>query len=307
MLWLFNNPIEKDIFSCSNGTYVIKRGVLMLRKILLLLDPSDTGLAARHYAMGLAKTHGCSLTGMSILDIPWITAAQPEPLGGSIFKIERDQALIQQSRHHIKELLHDFKEEAAAMGINVTCLEMEGFPSVVIERLSHEHDLIVMGKTTDIHFDFDEDSDIVVRHVARDNPRPVVIVPASYLPTSSTRVVVAQDGGHPAARALHMLLLLGLAQDHLVEVVCIDKDQETAENIAARSVRMCEAYGVKASACALKETKDTAEHILERIASIPAALLCLGGFSHSALKDALFGSTTNRILKQLTIPLFIHH
>lgn len=277
----------------------------MIKKILLVLDPSKEGLAARHYAMDFATQHECLLTAISILDTPWITAGQPEPLGGSVFKVQRDDTLIAQSHEQIKKLMYDFKTEAKKRNISVKCFEGEGFPSTVIEHLSHENDLIIIGRTTDIHFSMEEASDLVMRHVARDNPRPVLVVP-SYM-TEKNSFLVAQDGSHEAARALHMLLLLGLAKDTPLDIITIHPDLETAQDIANRSVRMCQTHHVKATAYGVLEKKPASDHILEHIETHQNNLLCLGGFSHSALKEALFGSTTSRILKKTKIPLFIHH
>lgn len=278
----------------------------MLKKVLLLLDPSMPGHKARDFAFTLVKEKSAHLTALGVLDTPWITAAQPEPLGGSIFKIQRDEEIIKSSHDSISLIMQEFCHDAEKEGIVYKAIEGEGFPSMVIECLAHEHDVIVIGQTTDIHFDLDEDSSVIVHHVARDNPRPLFIVPKEYAPHGSS-ILVAQDGSNQASRALHMLLLLGLADAKELEIVCIHTDLESAERIAGRSVRMCEAHGVKAKAFTSVDEKDVSEILLERAKTIEASLICMGGFSHSALRDVLFGSTAQEVLKQVTVPVFIHH
>ena len=277
----------------------------MIKKILIALDHSKPGLEAQNYALNLAREFNASITAVGIIDTPWITAAQPEPLGGSAFKIHRDEAVIKQSHDYIRHLFEAFETACQQTNIPYTFVEAEGFPAVVIERLAHEHDLIVIGKTTDFHFDLDENTDITVKHIARDNPRPMIIVPENPLP--GEKILITKDGSVAASRALHMYLLLGLAQDQQIEVLSIHKDVELAGIIAGRGVRMCESYGVMASSHVIEANTDESDLILERARQINAKLIVMGGFSGSALKEALFGSCSKRILKDSAIPLFVYH
>jgi nucleotide-binding universal stress UspA family protein len=278
----------------------------MLKKILIALDSSKPGLEAQYQAIEMARAYGASVTAVGIIDTPWITAAQPEPLGGSAFKIHRDEAVIRQSHEHVRTLFEEFESSCKSHGIAHTCIEAEGFPSIVIERLAHEHDLIIMGKTTDFHFDLDEDTDITVKHIARDNPRPLIIVPEEP-ENKGGKILITKDGSVAASRALHMFLLLGLAQRQKMEVLSIHKDGELAQIIAQRGVHMCEIHGVKASSHIIETSSEESDIILERANSIKASMIVMGGFSRSMIKEALFGSCSKRILKDSKIPLFIHH
>lgn len=277
----------------------------MLKKILLVLDGSKAGHAAREVAFRLSKKARAAMTAVGVLDTPWITAAQPEPLGGAAFKLQRDEAMIEHTHTNMKNLLADFKKEAKDHKLLNDIVEVEGVPTTEIERLSHEHDLIVIGKTTDFHFDFDEDSDMTVRHIARDNPRPLYIVPET--PVEGSKVLVALDDSLQSSRALHMFLLLGLAEGKSVEVMSMHENGELAEVIAGRGVRMCAAHGVTASAHTVTQARNRAETIMETARQHEAGLIVMGGFSHSILKEVLFGSCTKALMANSQIPLFLHH
>lgn len=277
----------------------------MLKKILLVLDGSDAGHAARKVAFELSQNNQASVTALGVLDTPWITAAQPEPIGAASFKLQRDEAMIEHTHTHMKQLLEDFKADAASKKIPCEMVKAEGFPTTEIERLSHEHDLIVIGKTTDFHFDLDDDSDVTVRHIARDNPRPLYIVPEN--PAKGNKVLVALDESLQSSRALHMFLLLKLPQNRAVDILSIHDDLEQAENIANRGLRMCLSHGVEASVRTLTTTADRAETIMKAAQELNAGLLVMGGFSHSLLKEVLFGSCTKSIMENSRIPLFLHH
>lgn len=277
----------------------------MIKRILLVLDNSKPGIHAQDYAIELAKRYKAHLTGLAILDTPWITAAQPEPLGGPAFKIQRDDMVIRQSQEHIDFLLSEFKERCANEKLAFTVQEAEGFPAVEVERLAHEHDIIIVGKTTDFHFDLDEDSDITVKHIARDNPRPLLMIPPEYKTTS--KVMVAYDGSLQVARSLHMFLLLGLAKDKEMHIVSGHKNIDKAEVVAKRAVAMCEAYGVKAQHHAIDLEGGVAESLLRTLESLDASILVMGGFSHNILHEAIFGSCTKTLMRASTVPVFLHH
>lgn len=278
----------------------------MIKKILVVLDSSKPGLMAQHYALKLATSYKASVTGLAILDTPWITAAQPEPLGGAAFKIHRDDVVLQQSQDHVEYLLAEFQKEAQAAHVDFQGVEAEGFPAVEIEKCSHEHDIIVIGKTTDFHFELDEDTDITVKHIARDNPRPLILVPEN-IPESNS-VMIAYDGSLQASRSLHMFLLLGLAKGKDVHVVSSDKNVDKAVVHAKRALRMCEIHGIQATLHTFEMPSGSiADHLLDKVSELKASMLVMGGFSHTMIRETLFGSCTKALMKNSPVPLFMFH
>lgn len=277
----------------------------MLKKILLVLDSSKPGVKAQEYAINLAKHYKASLTGLGILDTPWITAAQPEPLGGAAFKIHRDDVVLRQSQEHLEFLLNDFKKECKSGDMSFQAIEAEGFPAVEIEKLAHEHDIIIVGKTTDLHFELEEDSDITVKHIARDNARPLILVPEEVPQTN--KIMVAYDGSLQASRSLHMFLLLGMGRGNEVHVVCGHKNIDKAEVVARRAVRLCEAHGVKAAYHTLELTGSVPERIVDKVIELEVSMMVIGGFSHTLIHETFFGSCTKTLMKSCPVPLFIYH
>jgi nucleotide-binding universal stress UspA family protein len=278
---------------------------MMIKKILLVLDNSSPGIKAQEYAINLAVHQKAPLTGVGILDTPWITAAQPEPLGGAAFKIHRDDVVLKQSQERIEHLIAQFTKACEKAKIEHQALEAEGFPAIEIEKLAHEHDIIVIGKTTDLHFELDEDSDMTVKHIARDNPRPLILVPEEAPETNA--VMVAYDGSLQASRSLHMFLLLGLAKGKHLHIVCGHKLIDKAEIVAKRAVRLCEAYGIKVIYHPLELSGTVADQLLVAVADLKASILVMGGFSHTLIHETFFGSCTKTLMKSSPIPLFMYH
>lgn len=277
----------------------------MLKRILLPLDNSAPGVTAQKMAIELAKSKKAAVTGLGILDLPWITAAQPEPLGGSSFKMARDDAVIKQSQDHAAFLMSEFKADCAKNGVKHQAIKAEGFPAVEIEKLAHEHDMIIIGKTTDFHADLDEDSDLTVKHLARDNARPIMIVPET-LPDSN-KVLVAFDGSLQASRSIHMFLLLGLADGKDIHIVSLNKDIDIAKVNATRAHNLFSAYGMDSQTEGLEQRGNLADQLIDYAHGLTASMMVMGGFSHTAIREAFFGSATKTILKKCTFPLFLHH
>lgn len=111
----------------------------MIKNILLVLDNSNPGQCARKYALKIAKTCRADVTGLGLLDTPWITSSQPEPIGVAGIKAHRDEVVIKHSKQYIQELLNSFKEACKESGVRGICYEVEGFPAEIIENVSNEH------------------------------------------------------------------------------------------------------------------------------------------------------------------------
>ena len=280
----------------------------MLKRILIVVDESDASYAAKLYAIKLAKQKKCKLTGIGIIDIPWITAAQPEPLGGGAYKIYRDQEVISKTHHKVKELLKDFEEMSNKEKVDCLIFEREGWPASEIENLSEEHDIIVIGKATDFHFELEEDSNLTVRHLARDNPRPIIVVPSKENDISEDHnILIAYDGSLQAARSLHMFLLLGLARDKKLHLTSVAKTKAEANRIVGPAQRMCEQHGYKASSEGIESSESIELILKEKIKTMKPSLLVMGAYSRNGLKELIFGSTTEHMIKDPSVPVFIHH
>ena len=277
----------------------------MIRRILLALDNSEPGIRAQEYAIELAKIYKAAVTGLGILDTPWITAAQPEPLGGGAFKIQRDDAVIEQSHDHVTFVMGEFKTACQKAGIKHQAYEAQGFPAVEIEKLAHEHDIIVIGKTTDFHFDLDEDTDLTVKHLARDNARSILMVPPKI--PEGNRVLITFDGSIQASRSMHMFILLGFAQGKDIRILSVNKDPDVAVVNATRAHNLFSAHGIESKFEGLAQSGSAAQQIIDYAHDLKVSMLVMGGFSHTALRETFFGSATKSIMKSCDVPLFLHH
>ena len=284
----------------------VPRNNLMLRRILVIVDGSAASLAAQSVAIELAKKSGARLTGAGVLDTPWITAAQAEPLGGGAFKMQRDDEVIRQSHEQIAQLLATFREDCQSASLVSESVELEGFPASEISLLSHEHDITIIGQTTDFHFDWEHRSDTTVKLIARNNSRPILAVPSTS-PDIGSDVLVAYDGSPQSARALHMFLLLGMADQKKVHIVTVNTRYAEAERIAHEAARMCAVYDVTTELHMVATRMDPSKIIIRKKQELSIGIVVLSSFSHSAFSEFFSGSCASTLMRKSRIPLFLHH
>jgi nucleotide-binding universal stress UspA family protein len=164
--------------------------------------------------------------------------------------------------------------------------------------------MIVLGKTTNFHHEFDQDNLETTYQIAKDNPRPILVIPSSA--QLYDRILVAYDGGLQSARTLQLFLLLRLGKGKVIDIVTVHKDKATAKNIIKSAEAMCKNHAEMYQVHAVKSQKKPAEIILDKSKSFKSDLIVMGAFSQP-VKRALFGSNTNFLIEQSHVPLFIHH
>ena len=139
--------------------------------------------------------------------------------------------------------------------------------------------------------------------------RPVWVVPAiQRAPAKFARVLVAWDGGAAAAEAFSesKRILERAGRVEVVSVVGASTDPAViagGERLAARVARA----GVAAEFRRLPGDEDPANALLSYAADVGADLMVCGGYSHSRLRETLFGGATRTFLTSMTLPVFFAH
>ena len=209
----------------------------MIRRILVAIDETPASRVAQDLAIAIAKQRSAAITGVGVVDRPWATAPQAVPIGGSAYKVHRDQVVLDELRHEVEAILRTFSEACRTAGVLFSTVEVEGAPARAIESEAEGCDLIVIGKDTNFHFEAEPDMTETVARLIRENARPVLVTSAGK-PTGD-KVLVCYDGSVQASRAMHMFVLLGLAHDREVHLVSVARTKEalSADQQLVRRVR----------------------------------------------------------------------
>ncbi|OOG65745.1 hypothetical protein BLJAPNOD_05612 [Ensifer sp. M14] len=141
--------------------------------------------------------------------------------------------------------------------------------------------------------------------------RPVLIVPKGKTATlTPKRVVLAWDSGFEAARAAREALdILSGADD--VYVTMIDprasygrNGEEPGADIAGYLVR----HEISVSVERLPSEGRSIDEVLNRYAQDASAdLIVMGAYSHSRMRERVFGGVTRSMLETATVPVLMAH
>jgi len=279
----------------------------MIKSMVVAIDSTESSARAQEYALTLAKRYNAELTGIAVLDVPWITAPMATPIGAGYYKAHRDQTILANQSQALDDKINAFRKLCDDAGVPARAVEAQGVPSEQIEHEADRHDMIIIGRETNFHGVKGHDIGDVVEQLLKDNPRPVLVVPPSNT-FKRDGVVVAFDGSIPASRAMQMFCLMGLANGGPVHVVSIDADNDKAEYLAARGAAFFESHGEKVTAHGLQSSGDFAQTILNTVESLGVGMVVMGAFANRSLMRQIFvGSVTKQIIRASTVPVFLHH
>jgi len=279
----------------------------MIKSIVVAIDSTEASSCAQTYAIGLAKYYSAELTGIAVLDTPWVTRPMSTPIGGGHYKGHRDEKLLADHRHRLDALVSAFRDQCLAEGVSVRAMEVEGVSAEQIDHEADRHDLIVIGRDTNFHGVNGRGIGDVVEQLLKDNPRPVVVVPPGD-GVKSDGVVVGFDGSLQASRAMQMFRLMGMRGSDDVHILSIDDDDEKAETLAARAGAFFASHGAQVTTHGLQSSGEVAQAVLNTVESVGAGMLVMGAFgSPLLLPQLVFGSVTKQIIRACPVPVFVHH
>lgn len=277
----------------------------MLKSILTAIDGTDAAASATTLARRFARRYGAKLTGLAVVDVPFITAPEATPLGGSYYKAHKDADLVKRADEQARTMLARFDADCRGDAIAASAIEREGDPYAQLVSLVDVHDLVVIGRDTSFHSIASNEIATTVTRLLRENPRPVIVTPPGLAESDVT--VVAYDGSLPAMRALQMLALLGIALSGQTHIVSVNEDERAASAVAQRAQSYLQLYGISAEIHPVGTSTHAGDAVAAKARALDAGLLAMGAFGHRGLREALLGSATSRLLAATPTALFVHH
>jgi nucleotide-binding universal stress UspA family protein len=199
------------------------------------------------------------------------------------------------------------RQDAAAAGVSCTSEASHlAYPDLVrsFTAQARVHDLTILDAEPVAHA-VDRG---LMEAVLTDSGRPVLVVPPGRAVFEAARIVVAWDGSAKAARALNEALPFLRAADE-VDLVVVTGEKDLANavpgwEVAPHLVR----HGVSVTVSDLPvEQGDVAETLRRRATQSGADMLVMGAFVHSRLREMILGGTTQSLLKDSPVPLFLSH
>jgi nucleotide-binding universal stress UspA family protein len=277
-----------------------------MKRLLLAVDGTPSSRAARAFGLRWAKLQSAEVTGLAVLDKEGMTGSEAVPIGGSAFKARRDERHVEAARVYLEAELKAFTTDAATTGVKANGLLMTGEPVRTIVAEADVNDVIVLGRTTTFDLGDDAPGLAIVTSLLGAAPRPVIITPDNETPDGD--VLVAFDGSLSSARALQLFALLGSAwRKRSITVLSLDEELGRAEGLAQRAASYLIAHDYRATPRPIVSARAPGGAIIELAKEIQAGLIVQGAFGNRSWMDFILGSTTEAMLKDARLPLFMSH
>jgi nucleotide-binding universal stress UspA family protein len=178
----------------------------------------------------------------------------------------------------------------------------EGTEADAVQRWGGVHDVIVFGRIAGQDGAWREN----IEKALFGSGRPVLLVPSRELGTFGEHVVVGWNRSPQSARALADAVPL-LRQAERVTVLSVTtgiKPGPTPQDAAQWLSR----HGVAAQVLEVPPSQNGVGNLLLSEAhELEADLLVIGAYSHSRIRQAIFGGTTRHILVHADLPVFMAH
>ncbi|MCA1410672.1 universal stress protein [Bradyrhizobium sp. NBAIM20] len=274
-------------------------------RILLLLGETESSLSAREFAFDLARPGGLSVSGLSGIDLSSLTVPMIGGIGASAYQAKLEETRGRQARENNARLHASYAEACDARGVEFSWLSFEGDPAEAFRVASETRDLIVTGHDTTFSVDRAASLPELLSNLLLLSPRPVVVCGDEY--RRPRDVLVAYDGSLPAMRALQMYALLGLWREARVHVTSIAAELQLATRRAHAAADFLRSHDVHCTVVPIETRVDPSEAIRIEVVDRGIGLLVMGAFGHRGWSNALFGSTTRRLVERPPCPLFLFH
>ena len=127
---------------------------------------------------------------------------------------------------------------------------------------------------------------------------------------ATKRVLVAWNASREAARTLKDAIPILQNADY-VELLLVNPPQHAADKDKTHGKRVSSfliQHGIKPEIQVETDNKSKAgDAIIARVSEIDADMIVMGAYGHSRLREIILGGVTRKILKQMTVPVFISH
>ena len=184
--------------------------------------------------------------------------------------------------------------------------EISGDPVDATIEQSQFHDVVVLGRPPSIS----ALSLAGIGAILVGSGRPVLIAPQRPPENLGSTIAFAWKETPEAARALTASMPLLLRSKRILVLSCNEKDEQ-AEPVIDSATRIAEYLqwnGLKTEVrMVLPEGRALSDAIVETACALGADLMVMGGYSHSRVRELVFGGFTRRVLAECPLPVLLFH
>ena len=273
----------------------------MVKRILVALSGTPfTPVAVRH-AIELARKHGASITGTTVVDIERISDVGPIPLGGgaAAHALTEHRALITQER--IEQEIINFEEACRNASVDHAVDREKGDAFELLRSLWRYHDLTIMGLRGLFEYGIVHNPDDHIIRLIKHGVRPILAVSPEYRPIQ--RVLIAYNGSAESAMAMKRFAQLRLWPDATIRICSFGFDDDTALALLTDATKYLRAHGFDPEAENMPGYPE--KGLLKHSAEWKADMVVMGATSRGRIAKLVLGETALEALMHANEPLFL--
>lgn len=281
-----------------------------MKTILLPFHDGEASAAALDTAYRLASRFGSYLEGLFIRQLPPIMAGEGMtlPAGYLARYAEEGRRLAAEARQRFGRFLDDRAIPLRDLGFvtdgpSAGWREREGPAGEILGDYGRLFDLIVVGRGTGQSVG---DWSAMLEGALFESGRPLIVAGKEPPQTLGETIVVVWNGSTETARTLGLgrPLLAGASRIVVLTVEGGTVPGPTGEQLAQHLIR----NGLNATARSIEAMgRSAGTAALEEAVTLGADLLVKGAYTHSRLRQMIFGGATRDILTGSELPVLIAH
>jgi nucleotide-binding universal stress UspA family protein len=191
---------------------------------------------------------------------------------------------------------------AGQQGPTAQWLRQTGDEAYWVREYGRAADLLVVGHPAD-----DQGVSIdTIEAALVGTGRPVLIVPANPLTSLPETIVIAWKAAPEAARAVTAAMPL-LSRSKRILIATVAEEQGLSDEEGARLMTALTWHGLNASTRHLRPDRLGAADTLLAAAAEEGALVVMGAYGHSRLREWVFGGFTEHVLRRASVPVLMMH
>lgn len=281
-----------------------------MKTILVPYYDDDIAQSALATSWLVAERFGSYVEALFVMRPPQIFDGEGIALAGSYMtQLKDEERRLAESAHKRFQTAIDARGLSVvdvttpSQGLTAGWRETEGLEGQVVGDYGRLFDLIVIGRN------FGQpwiDWSVMCEAALFETGRPVLVSAADTPASVGERVVVAWNGSTETARCIALSMPF-LERAESVVVLTVEGWQvpgPSGDQVTAHLQR----NGVKASARnVVSGSRTVGEAILDETREVNADLIVKGAYTHSRLRQLVFGGATRHLLHNTPIPLFMAH
>ena len=277
---------------------------MAIKNLAVAYNGSSNADTAVAFAIQMCRKYDATLTGL------YVNA--PVRFEGQVKRWISDDTMsnLRHAEQQVGQSIEArFRDQAAAAGFEgqVEWIGDEGPPNTVLARLARYYDLLLIGQFSE---PADRNRPVRAEDLVLMSGTPLIIVPNGYeVRPFGEYAVLAWDGSRPAARALSDAMQILETKKRLDVVTVAARGKDTPDASARPNiVTHLRRHGIDARQVTLAANREgIGPTILDYCARNGPDVLVMGAYSHTRLREDLFGGVTQHVFRKMTVPVLMAH